>query len=228
MSSTQVPLRVLILSKTAGYRHSSIPASITAIKRLGDETGKFTVTRDTEDASVISTVSLSVYDVVLFLQTTGEFLDNDQVAALKSYVNAGGAFVGVHGAAAAMESEPWYTELIGTGFDGHPEPQSGIVKLEQRGGGTAITAGLPETWSWFDEWYNFSTNPRDKVNVILSIEEAEYEGGKMGGDHPLAWYREYDGGRSFYTSLGHFEEAYEENTFMTHLLNGILWAANRI
>lgn len=227
MDDTGNPLKVLVFSKTAGYRHSSIPASIISIKRLGNETSKFTVTHESEDASVISAPRLSHYDVVLFLQTTGDFLDKDQVASLRSYINGGGGFVGVHGAAAGMKSEPWYTGLIGAGFNGHPEPQNGVIKVERRTEETAIFGGLPESWSWFDEWYNFSTNPRDAVNVILSINETDYQGGRMGNDHPLAWYRGYDGGRSFYTSLGHFEEAYEDKIFMTHLLNGIMWAGGR-
>lgn len=222
MSAEQGP-KVLVFSKTDGYRHACIPASINAIKTLGSESSAFTVILDTEDADTIAASNLCQYDVVLFLQTTGEFLNQDQVSALKDFINNGGGFVGVHGAAAGMKSEPWYAELIGAEFTGHPDPQDGVVKVEQVQDSN-ITVGLPGSWEWHDEWYNFKTNPRDKVKVILSINEGEYEGGKMGQDHPLAWYREFDGGRSFYTSLGHFDEAYEDDDFMLHLLNGIRWA----
>ncbi|KAI5865206.1 glycosyl hydrolase [Durotheca rogersii] len=215
---------VLIFSKTAGYRHESIAAGIEAIQRLGTSSGAFTVDAS-EDAFLINAENLSRYAVVIFLQTSGNFLDGEQLAGLQAYVRSGGGFVGIHCAAAAMEREPWYGELIGAVFTDHPEPQAGVVDVESRD--HTIVSGLPENWEWYDEWYNFSKNPRAKVTVLLSIDETTYQGGKLGDDHPLAWCREFDGGRSFYTSLGHFRDAYKDRRFMSHILNGILWAGSR-
>ncbi|KAI1390500.1 glycosyl hydrolase [Hypoxylon trugodes] len=215
---------VFIFSKTAGYRHESIPAGIEGIQRLGDSSGAFTVD-SSEDASLINAKNLSRYAVVIFLQTSGDFLTRDQLVGLQSYVRSGGGFVGIHCAACGMTREPWYNELIGAVFTDHPEPQRGVLAAENED--HFITSSLPAKWEWFDEWYNFDRNPRAVVTVLLSIDEKTYTGGKHSEDHPIAWCREFDGGRSFYTSLGHFDGAYSDQKFMSHILNGILWAAQK-
>ncbi|PMD30286.1 glycosyl hydrolase [Hyaloscypha variabilis F] len=217
--------KILVFSKTAGYRHESIPAGIRAIQGLGEKTGGFNVDAS-EDAALITATNLAQYAVVVFLQTSGDDLLNEQqLASLQSYVRSGNGFVGVHCAAAGLPNTPWYGELVGAHFTDHPKPQHGKLNVENKG--HSIVSGLPEEWPWFDEWYNFASNPRQKVNVLLSVNEKEYEGGTMGEDHPLAWCREFEGGRSFYTSLGHFDEAYDDAMFLALLLNGILWAAGK-
>ncbi|KAI1331998.1 carboxylesterase-like protein [Xylariaceae sp. FL0255] len=225
--STQsaTPFRLFVFSKTAGYRHDSIPAGIEGFKQLGISTKAFTVDAS-EDASLINLEYLKQFKVVVFLSPSGEFLTREQLGSLKAYINHGGGFVGIHCASSAMYSEPWYGELIGAYFADHPEPQHGIVKVENKD--HVIVSGFPEEFKWFDEWYNFTSNPRDKVTVMLSTDESEYRGGTMGSDHPLAWCREFDGSRTFYTSLGHFDEAYRDEAFMKHVLNGVLWAAKLV
>ncbi|KAI0199491.1 Crp/FNR family transcriptional regulator [Astrocystis sublimbata] len=222
--STPTPFPVFIFSNTIAYRHSSIPSGISGLKQLGASTGKFT-TEASEDASLINAAYLSRFKAVVFLSTSGEFLTKQQLHGLKAYINNGGGFVGIHCAAAGMRSQPWYGELVGAYFTTHPSPQESVVRVESREHG--IMGELPEQFTWFDEWYNFTWNPRDKegVRVLLSIDEERYEGGDMGCDHPIAWCREFDGGRSFYTALGHFDEAFEDGIFLRHVLNGILWAA---
>ncbi|KAI1359440.1 Crp/FNR family transcriptional regulator [Xylaria arbuscula] len=224
MTNHENKFDVFVFSKTVAYRHDSIPAGIEGLKNLGASSNSFNVTAS-EDASLINAPFLSRFKVVLFLSTSGEFLTAEQLQGLKAYVNNGGGFVGVHCAASGMYAEPWYGELVGAYFAGHPEPQHGAVKVEAENKGHFIMSGFPAEMGWFDEWYNFKTNPRGKVTVLLSTDEGLYKGGTMGGDHPLAWCREFDGGRTFYTALGHFDEAYRDKTFMSHLLNGILWAA---
>ncbi|KAF2970759.1 hypothetical protein GQX73_g2794 [Xylaria multiplex] len=216
---------VFVFSKTVGYRHDSIPEGVEGLKRLGASTNSFTV-EASEDSSLINTDFLSRFKVVLFLSPSGEFLSREELHALKTYINNGGGFVGIHCASAGMYSEPWYGELIGAYFSNHPEPQQNVVRVENKE--HCIVSGFQHEFKWFDEWYNFTQNPRDKVTVLLSTDESLYEGGAMGSDHPLAWCREFEGGRSFYTSLGHFAEAYQDEGFMTHVLNGILWAARVI
>lgn len=220
--ATQDNFKVLIFSKTAAYRHASIPAGIRAIQKLGTSTAKFS-TDASEDASLITATNLAQYAVVIFLQTSGDFLNDEQLASLKAYVRSEKGFVGIHCASSGLKQVPWYGELVGAHFTDHPRPQHGTLKVENRD--HFIVSGLPEKWKWFDEWYNFRSNPREKVSVLLSIDEGEYEGGTLGDDHPIAWCRQFEGGRSFYTSLGHFDEAYEDQTFLSHILNGILWAA---
>ncbi|KAI0530073.1 Crp/FNR family transcriptional regulator [Xylaria digitata] len=216
---------VFVFSKTVGYRHDSIPAGVEGLKRLSASTNSFTV-EASEDSSLINTDFLSRFKVVLFLSPSGEFLSREELHALKIYINNGGGFVGIHCASAGMYSEPWYGELIGAYFTNHPEPQQNVVRVENKD--HIIVSGFPHEFKWFDEWYNFTQNPRNKVTVLLSTDESLYEGGAMSSDHPLAWCREFEGGRSFYTSLGHFDEAYQDEAFMTHVLNGILWAARVI
>ncbi|KAI0517470.1 Crp/FNR family transcriptional regulator [Xylaria bambusicola] len=213
---------IFVFSKTVGYRHDSIPAGIEGLRNLGASTNSFNVTAS-EDSSLVNATFLSRFKVVVFLSTSGEFLTSEELQGLKTFVNNGGGFVGIHCAAAGMYGEPWYGELVGAYFADHPEPQHGVVRVENKD--HVIVSGYPEESKWFDEWYNFKSNPRDKVTVLLSTDESLYQGGTMGSDHPLAWCREFDGGRTFYTALGHFDEAYRDQAFLTHLLNGILWAA---
>ncbi|KAI1271517.1 carboxylesterase-like protein [Xylaria sp. FL0933] len=227
MNDSQEKFDVFVFSKTAGYRHDSISAGIKGLTDLGVSSGSFNITAS-EDASLINAQFLSRFRVVVFLSTSGEFLTSEQLNGLKTYVNDGGGFVGIHCAAAGMYSEPWYGELVGAYFAGHPEPQRGVVRVEGESKGHVIVSGMPEEMEWLDEWYNFKVNPRGKVTVLLSIDEELYEGGTMGPDHPIAWCREFDGGRTFYTALGHFDEAYRDKAFMGHLLKGILWAARVI
>ncbi|KAI0125243.1 glycosyl hydrolase [Xylariales sp. AK1849] len=224
MQSSTTP-RILLFSKTAAYRHESIPAGVKALTQRIDAPSPFT-TDSSEDASLINAANLSQYDAVVFLHTSGNFLDQAQLAALKDYLQAGGGFVGIHCAAAGMPTDLWYGSLVGAAFTDHPLPQKGVVTVEDAD--HVITKGLPARWEWFDEWYNFKTNPRDKVHVLMSIDEGCYEGGTMGGDHPLAWCHETGKSRSFYTSLGHFSEAWENNDFLGHVNRGILWAARKI
>lgn len=224
--------RVLVFSKTQGYRHASIPAGIAAMEELA-AASKTSPTQPafsvhaTEDAIVFNPSTLAQYRVIVFLQTSGEFLDNDsQLGALKEFVRGGGGIVGVHCASAGLPSSEWYGELMGAVFVGHPKPQKGKIVIEEQSHPTAWkTSWLGSSeFEWFDEWYNFAANPRDRgVQVLLSVRETSYEGGIMGADHPIAWCREFEGGRSFYTALGHFDEAFADPAFRTQLHNAILW-----
>ncbi|KAI1844975.1 hypothetical protein JX266_008768 [Neoarthrinium moseri] len=217
--------RILVFSKTAAYRHESIPAGIEALTRYASTSGSFSVDAS-EDASLINTSDLKKYTVVVLLQTSGDFLDDSQVAALKDWTQNGGGLVGIHCASSGMKSNTWYGGAVGAVFTEHPDPQDGIVKIEDTD--HVITKGLPTKWEWFDEWYNFRSNPRGKVHVLMSIDEACYKGGAMGDDHPLAWCQENGGFRSFYTSLGHFSKAWDDDHFLGHVVRGIQWAARRL
>lgn len=227
---------VLVFSKVGsqGYRHSSIPAGISALKRLSilskSSPTPFTV-HATEDTIVFNPSTLAQYRVIVFLQSSGEFFDNEtQLDALKGFVHGGGGIVGIHCASTGLPSSEWYGRLIGGVFTDHPEPQRGIVVVEDPGHPIVAPSLVSEAagiqFEWFDEWYNFKSNPRvaNGVHVLLSVREQSYEGGTMGGDHPIAWCQDFAGARSFYTALGHFDEAYRDTSFTSHILNGILWA----
>ncbi|MDW8803955.1 lectin [Streptomyces scabiei] len=214
---------VLVFSKTAGFRHDSIPAGIQAVRDLG-AANSFTVTA-TEDGSQFTTGNLSRYEAVVFLNTTGDVLNDAQQSAFQSYIGSGGGFVGVHSAADTEYNWPFYGDLVGAYFASHPAVQQADVKVEGRA--HAATAHLPQTWTRTDEWYNFRTNPRTTARVLTTLDESSYSGGSMGGDHPHSWCKTHSGGRAFYTGGGHGQAAYAEPAFRAHLLGGIRYAAGR-
>lgn len=210
--------RVLVFTKTAEYRHESIEAGAAALAEDFDVDA-------TEDAGAFTPANLGRYAAVVFLNTSGTVLDDGQREALESYVTGGGGFVGVHCAAATEYGWPAYGALIGAWFDKHPEVQPATIRVEDPS--HPATAHLPQPWERVDEWYDFHANPRPYVKVLLTVDEASYQGGSMGADHPLAWCRSYGRGRSFYTALGHTVESYAEPAMRAHLAGGIRWAAGQ-
>lgn len=214
--------RALVFTKTAGFRHSSIPNGVAMINALSIE--NCFVVEHTEDASQFNETNLARFDVVIFLCTTGDILDAQQQAAFESYINDGGAYVGIHSASDTEYSWPFYGELIGGGyFLSHPSPQTATIRIEDAE--HPSTQLLPSEWERFDEWYNFQNNPRPFVRVLATLDEMTYTGGSMGADHPIMWCREFAGGRSWYTAGGHTEASYSEPLFRAHVLGGIYWAA---
>ncbi len=211
--------RVLVFSKTAGFRHSSITAGTEALKKLGQENG-FKVD-PSEDATLFTKKKLRKYDVIIFLNTTGDIFNKEQEEAFQHYVRSGGGVVGIHAASDTEFNWPWYGEMIGAYFKSHPHQQNATLEVVDLS--HTSTRHLSKEWVRFDEWYNFKfTNP--SVNVLIKIDEGTYEGGKNGNDHPVAWYHDFEGGRVFYTALGHTEASYSEHNFLQHLLGGIHYA----
>ena len=215
--------KVLLMSATKGYRHDSIPAGLEAISRLCEESG-IGVDR-TEDASKFTSENLKQYSVVVFLSTTGDILDPGQQIALRRFMLKGGGYVGIHAAADTEYDWSWYRELVGAWFLSHPAIQDAKIEVVDR---THLsTKHLPPIWARKDEWYDFRALPPGDANVLLKLDNASYQGSKMGDNHPIAWCREVDGGRSFYTGGGHTKESYAEPDFLKHLLGGILWVLHR-
>ncbi|QFY07809.1 DUF1080 domain-containing protein [Nonomuraea phyllanthi] len=212
--------KVLVFSKTAGFRHDSIPSGIQAIRDLG--TANDFAVDATEDSNAFSTANLAQYKAVVFLSTTGDVLNDNQQAAFQAYVDGGGGYVGVHSAADTEYNWPYYGQLMGAWFNNHPAIQQATVRNEDRA--HAATAHLGTTWSRTDEWYNYRTNPRPNVRVLQSLDEGSYSGGGM-GDHPITWCHPQSSGRSFYTGLGHTQESYADPDFRSLLLGGIRYAA---
>ena len=215
--------RLLLFSRTLGFRHDSIPDGIAAVEALGRAHG-FAVDV-TEDPTRFTPAGLAAYRVVLFLSTTGDVLRGAERDALEGFLRAGGGFAGVHAAADALYDWPWYGGLVGAWFARHPAVQRATVRVADAS--QPSTRGLPDPWVRTDEWYDFRADPRPSVHVLLTVDEASYQGGGMGPDHPIAWYHDYDGGRAWYTALGHVREAYADPAFRAHLLGGIAYAAGR-
>jgi cytochrome c len=215
---------VLVFSKTAGFRHSSIDEGVAAIQALG-AANDFAVVA-TEDAAAFNAANLANFEAVVFLMTTGDVLNAAQQTAFEQYIQAGGGWVGVHSAADTEYGWAWYGELQGAYFESHPAIQQATVVVADQM--HPSTAHLPERWVRTDEWYNFQTNPRGDVHVLATLTESTYSGGADGFDHPIAWYHDYDGGRAWYTGLGHTEATYADPLFRQHLLGGIRYAAGQI
>ena len=214
--------KVLVFSKTAGFRHGSIERGIEALKKIGLE-NQFKVVA-TENDAYFTEDSLKQYAAVVFLNTSGEVLDDVQQADFKRYIQAGGGFVGVHAATDTEFDWPWYNKLVGAYFTNHPKIQTATLNILDKN--HPATNMLENIWKKEDEWYNFK-DIYPGINVLITIDENSYEGGANGDDHPISWYHDYDGGRSFYTAMGHTEETYEDPIFLNHLLGGIIYAIGK-
>jgi len=220
-SFIKIPVKpsVLVFTKTAGFHHASIPAGVKAIIQLGKENNFLVDT--TSDASKINESNLGKYATVIFLSTTGALLNNYQQADLERYMQAGGNFVGVHAAADAEYDWYWYGRLVGAYFDSHPQIQPAVLHVTDKN--HPSTRALPDEWKRTDEWYNFKKISPD-IKVLITVDENSYKGGTNGANHPMAWYHNFEGGRVFYTELGHTDESYADPLYLKHLLGGIQYA----
>ena len=212
--------KVLVFSKTSGFVHESIPDGIAAIVNLGSQNG-FSVDTTT-NADLFEEENLSKYSTVVFLNTTGDVFNHYQEAAFERYIQAGGGFVGIHSATDTEYGWGWYGKLVGGYFKSHPKIQEARFKVRDHEC-DACNFIENEIWTRTDELYNFK-NMNEDVNVILTVDEGSYEGGENGENHPMSWYHEYDGGRAFYTALGHTKESYSEENYLNHILAGIKYA----
>lgn len=211
--------RVLLFTKTAGFRHDNIEKGVAALKLLGDSNG--IAVEHTEDASIFEDKQLERYQAIIFFSTTGDIFNDTQKAAFVRYIQSGNGFVGIHAASDTEHNWPWYGAMIGAYFMSHPEIQTADLHIKDHQ--HPATRHLPAVWTRKDEWYDFK-NLSAQVHVLMTIDEGTYKGGKMGSYHPMSWYHEYDGGRAFYTALGHTNESFDEPNFLLHILGGIRYA----
>ena len=212
---------LVVYTRTAGFRHDSIPSAVAAVRGIASTEGLSVLA--TEDPSAFTPQRLKGVRAVIFLHTTGEVLPAAGQDALQTYLRGGGGFLGIHSAADTGHGWPWYLQLLGAEFVGHPAIQRAV--LARQDAAHPATAPVPDRWSRTDEWYDFRTSPRGRVHVLLSIDEASYQGGGMGADHPMAWCHEFEGGRSAYTELGHTTESWFEPLFLAHVRGALRWAA---
>ena len=215
-------IKVLVFSKTTGYHHESIESGVKALQLLAKEYG---IQLDaTEDAVVFNIGNLMKYSAVIFLSTTGDVLDDAQQQAFTEFIRAGGGFVGIHSASNTELDWPWYGQLIGGYFNSHPYNPSvreGTILVVDSN--HPATSTLPNPWVHMDEWYNMR-DMQGSVNILLSINEHSYkraDENPLQIPHPIAWFHEYDGGRSFYTALGHTKASYKNPFFLNHIWGGL-------
>jgi len=221
--------RVLIYTKNGkGYVHDNIPASVAAIKKLGAD-NNFAVDVS-DDPAMFTDQNLKRYKALIFDNTNNEIFDNEeQKAAFQRYIRAGGGFVGIHSASGSMRQWPWFWEMLGGKFLRHPKLQTFTIKVKDPK--DPSTAHLPATFEWTDEFYFLDHMP-DGLHVLLAGDlttlndpaKDKSPGKKAGDEVPLAWRHQFDGGREWYTALGHKSEYYSDPRFTKHILGGILWA----
>lgn len=224
-SLVQESPRVLVFSRTMDYRHASIEPGIEAIRTIGRAEG-FEVDA-TEDPTVFTQDGLVGYAAVVFLSTTDDVLDDAQQQAFAGYIRGGGGFAGVHAASDTEYDWAWYGRLVGAYFARHPDnPNVREGVLHVADADHPSTESLPDPWVREDEWYEFS-ELEPGLNVLLTIDESSYK--QPGEDpapapRPIAWYHEFDGGRAWYTALGHTSESFSEPEFLEHLDGGLRYA----
>lgn len=218
--------KVLVFSKTAGFRHSSIEPGIAALKKMATEKG---FEADfTEDSGKFTSANLRQYRIVIFLNTTGEVLNEEQQKAFEGFIRSGGGFAGIHAASDTEFEWPWFGRLVGAYFLDHPnnpnvKPGKFIVMIKNHW----ATRHMPGEFTYTDEFYNFRELPAH-VTHVLKVDETSYTGGRHPDFHPMSWYHEYDGGRAFYTALGHTHESYTDPLFLEHVWAGINYAAGNL
>ncbi|RIJ70548.1 DUF1349 domain-containing protein [Nakamurella silvestris] len=215
--------KVLVWTGLTGFNHTDgIAAGSAAITSWGAANGY--TTDVSSDATVFTAANLAQYSTVVFLSTTGnDALNAAQKTAFENYIKGGGGFFGIHAAADSNTNWAWYGGLVGAYFKQHPAIQPMKLFIEDKV--SPATVGLPDTVSMTDELYDFTTNPRDKVHVQVSIDTRSYTGSTMGYDHPMAWCQNYDGGRAAYNALGHDATNWTNAAFKQMILGGIATTA---
>ena len=222
--------RALLITETAGWHHTSITTGIPALQALARR-HQFQLDRQ-QDAMPVNDKALENYDVIIMLNTTGDVFNDEEQAAVERFIQSGKGWVGIHAASDAEYDWEWYTKLVGHMFNVHPRNQTAMLQV--RDGSFPGLQRWPERMLWTDEWYDFQPATVEGLNYVLTVDESTYDatadwGAKktdgMGELHPIAWYHDYDGGRAFYTALGHIDETFEDAFFLEHLFGGIYWAA---
>tara|TARA_R110002051_G_scaffold63896_1_gene116332 strand:+ start:3670 stop:4407 length:738 start_codon:yes stop_codon:yes gene_type:complete len=216
--STYLPKKdILVFTKTNGYRHASIETGVTALKEIASE--NHWAIKHSEDSLIFNSVNLKKYDLIVFLNTTGDILGDEEQIAFQNYMETGGKFFGIHAASDTEYDWLWYGEFIGGYFVSHPKTQKArINKIDDH----KTVKAFPKSFERIDEWYNFK-NLNPNVHVTLTLDESSYEGGKNGVYHPHAWFHKVGDGEMYYTGGGHTDESYTEPQFRQHLEDVMKW-----
>jgi len=215
---------ILVITETKGFVHKSIDAGLDLIKLLGDS-NKFNV-YSSSTSDIITVENLENISSIIFLNTTGDILDLAQQQVMEQFIRSGKGFVGIHSATDTEYDWEWYGGLVGAYFKNHPIGTA-KAKINTINSKHISTKHLKKDWEIRDEWYNFyNINPN--INVLLNLDETSYSGGQHGENHPITWFHEYEGGRSFYTGLGHLLDIYSDTRFIDLLKGGILYASGEL
>lgn len=226
--------KVLVYTKNGeGYVHENISNSVEAIRKLGEQYG-FEVDAS-DDPSLFTEENLTQYDALIFSNTNNEAFENEsQREALQAYIHNGGGFVAIHSASGSERDWPWFSQLVGGNFERHAPQQDFTVEVIDNA--HPSTSFLPDRWEIENDecYYLKELNPGIRVvlaadlSTVTDEEKDEFPGTNFGDSFPVAWYQEFDGGRQWYTTLGHRPEQYSDPVFMRHILGGIQWVVDGV
>ncbi len=229
-ANAQKQFKALLVTTTRGWHHESLHAGVLAVQDLGKK--NFFDVVLWEDPSGFTDKYVSQFNVIIFLNTTGDIFDSAQQKVMERFIQSGKGYVGIHSASDTEYDWDWYTKLVGRMFHIHPTIQTAQLNiLDSTFPGLQ---GFANNMLWTDEWYEFGPEKTTGLNYVLAINESTYnpkadwvrvKGEGMGKLHPIAWYHNYDGGRAFYTAIGHMPTDFSEPAFLDHLYAGIYWAA---
>lgn len=230
ISFAQKQFKALLVTTTRGWHHEALHAAVLAVQQLGAK-NNFDVEL-WQDPNGFTDKYVSQFSVIVFLHTTGDIFDTAQQKVMERFIQSGKGYVGVHSASDTEYDWDWYTKMVGRMFRIHPAVQTAkLTVLDPKFPGLQ---GFGNGRLWTDEWYEFGPEKTSGLQYILAVDETTYNpkvqwGEKksegMGALHPIAWYHNWDGGRAFYTALGHVPQSFSDPDFLNHLLGGIRWAA---
>jgi large repetitive protein len=238
-SAQEDPVRILVLSKNPGHPAASVAAANTVRDLAADIAGDEDVHVEVDETNSTSQFSnasfLEQYDAIVFNYTSGQVFDNQaQRDGFQAYIQDGGGFVGLHftgwaaGGGTLLDTWPWYHDLVGAKAINHPENpavfNADVVVPDTE---HPLVEGLPERHRRADEWYDWVVNPANDVKILVEVDTATYASGQSrnGTLHPLTWCQEYDGGRSWFTSMGHDGGMWSESYMRTMLRHGLEYSS---
>lgn len=222
--------KALLVTTTKGWHHESQHYGVVALKELA--TKHYFDIEVWQDPNGFTDKYLQQFQVIIFLSTTGNIFDSAQQKVMERFIQSGKGYVGIHSASDTEYDWSWYTKLVGRMFYIHPVIQT--AKLNVADNTFPGLQGFANGKLWTDEWYEFGEDQVAGLQTILTVDETTYSpkekwgdkiGNGMGAFHPIAWYHHFDGGRAFYTALGHLPSIYSDPAFLNHIYAGIYWAA---
>ncbi|MES3020248.1 MAG: ThuA domain-containing protein [Pseudomonadota bacterium] len=230
-SYAQKQFKVLMVTTTRGWHHESIHMGVLAVQKLAERNSFDLVLL--QDPKGFTDKYVEQFHAILFLNTTGDIFTTEEQGVMERFIRSGKGFIGVHSASDTEHGWDWYTKLVGRMFHTHPPVQT--ARLRILGDGFPGLQGFPDGALWTDEWYEFGPEKVPGLTYILGVDEGSFnpkpgwetraKAAGMGRSHALSWFHHYDGGRSFYTALGHLPASFNEPAFLNHLYAGIFWAA---
>ena len=230
VSAQQKQFKALLVTTTKGWHHESLHAGVLALQDLGKK--NFFDVALFENPNGFTDKYVEQFQVIIFLNTTGDIFDTAQQKVMERFIQSGKGYVGIHSASDTEYDWEWYTKLVGRMFHIHPAIQTARMNvIDTKFPGLQ---GFTGNKLFTDEWYEFGPEKTSGLNYILAIDESSYnakvqwgpkKGEGMGQLHPVAWYHNYDGGRAFYTALGHIPTIFSDPIYLNHLYSGIFWAA---